>query len=216
MEKKEIKKILTVANYYKIEQQLKKCLNAYGMSNDAQVIGALKGLVETELINSLPDDPIILVLIDELLTISDSTQAELFLASIKPHVIPFPKITEAQIKKIFKKEKKLKLPSLDRFDLTDMNFLAWDDAGNQSRYFILEENGQYKGIKGNYDKKSISGVCSLCNHHGNVALFTTSIKGKIQGTYKKHSNYICQDIAQCNNQISDIQDVHDFFERTTK
>lgn len=216
MENQTTKPFLSVANYHLIEHQLNKILNAYATTKDKGVILAVKGLVETELRTTLPASAIQDELIEKLLAITERTQGNQYLESISQYVIPFKKASDSSLKNLFKKEKKLKLPSLEKINLYRTSYLSWDDLSTHRRYVVIEEEGKLKGIKGTLDTQTVKGVCSICQHHSSVSLFTTNVKGKTVGTYTNYSNYICTDSQLCNQNITDNQKIIDFFHRITE
>ena len=216
MEKETIQPFLSVANYHLIEQQLNKILNAYSTTKDKNVILAVKGLVDTEITKKLNLNLTQLKLIEELYNITDNIQGELFLETLKPYVIPFRAITVSNLKSIFKKEKKLKFPNLELLDFQHICYLTWDDVSTHQKYVVFEQQGKLKGVKGSKDTKVLKGICAICNHHSDVSLFTTKVKGSVMDTFKKHSNYICTDGESCNKNIEDLKRVTNFFERVTR
>nr|WP_242861041.1 hypothetical protein [Clostridium scatologenes] len=48
--------------------------------------------------------------------INDSSQIDIYLAGLDKYVYGMPKVTNAQISKLFKKEKKLKLQNIDAIE----------------------------------------------------------------------------------------------------
>ncbi|MFJ8264107.1 FusB/FusC family EF-G-binding protein [Rummeliibacillus sp. NPDC094406] len=215
MEKQTIQPFLSVANYHLIEQQMNKIINTHHTTKDKNVILAVKGLVETELSKNLELDPNQLIRIEQLYNMTDYTQGELYLERLKPYVIPFREVTVSNLKSLFKKEKKLKLPNLESIDFQHICYLTWDDVSTHRKYVVLEQREKLKAIKGNIDTKVIKGICAVCNRHSDVSLFTTKVKGQVTDTFTKYSNYICTDSKNCNENISDLQRLNDFFERVT-
>ncbi|MFJ7736640.1 FusB/FusC family EF-G-binding protein [Lysinibacillus sp. NPDC097287] len=216
MEKQTIQPFLTVANYHLIEQQLNKILNALATSNDNNIIQAVRGIVDTEITANITMTTDETQLIEQLFSVTDRAQGEAYLVSLKPYVIPFKTVTASNIKSLFKKEKKFKLPALEELDFQHICFLAWDDLGTHRKYVIIEQDDKLKGIKGTINNGTVKGICAICNRHADVALFTTSVKGKIVGTFTSHSNYICADSQQCNQHVTDIHKTIEFFDRITQ
>ena len=56
--------------------------------------------------------------------ISDQMDAELLLNSMKAYTIPFKAISEAGLQKLFRKEKKMKLPKLEMMDWQSISYLS--------------------------------------------------------------------------------------------
>lgn len=213
---KTIKSFLSVANFHLIEQQLNKLLNAYTTTKDKNVLQAVKGLVENEIFNTIDPSEEQTKLIEPLYTITERQQGDSFLQSLKPYVIPFYQISTAELKKLFRKEKKLKLPNLEDLDFQHICYLNWDDTQTHRKYIVIEDEGNLKALKGTMSTKVTKGVCSLCNHHGEVSLFTTKTKGQTAETFTKYSNYICINGEQCNHNISDHAKLLEFFTRISE
>ena len=216
MDKQTIQPFLTVANYHLLEQQLNKILHALTTTKDKNVILAVRGLVDSEITAKLALSSAETKLIEQLFSVTDRPQGEAFLAQIKPYVIPFKPLTVSTLKSLFKKEKKLKLPKLEELDFSQICYLAWDDPGTHRKYVVLEQEGQFKAIKGIFSNNTIRGICAVCNRHSDVGLFTTSVKGQAVGTYTNHSNYICADSQTCNGHVTDMDKTLAFFERITQ
>lgn len=216
MEKQTIQPFLTVANYHLIEQQMNKILHALATTKDKNIIETVRSIVDTEITSSLTLTTDETQLIEHLFSVTDRTQGEAYLESLKPYVIPFKTVTASNIKSLFKKEKKLKLPALEQLDFQHTCYLAWDDLGTHRKYVVLEQGDTLKGIKGTFNNNSVKGICAICNRHADVGQFTTSIKGKILGTFTSHTNYICVDSQQCNHHVTDMNKTIAFFDHITQ
>lgn len=48
----------------------------------------------------------------------------------------------------------------------------------------------------------LKGICSICNRHSDVGLFTAKTKGPGQDNYIKRGNYVCVDNEVCNRYIN--------------
>ncbi|QDQ03106.1 elongation factor G-binding protein [Lysinibacillus fusiformis] len=216
MEKQTIQPFLTVANYHLLEQQMNKILHTLATTIDKNVILAVRGLVETEITTKITMTATEAQIVEQLFAVTDRTQGENFLESLKPYVIPFKTVTASTIKSLFKKEKKLKMPNLVDMDFQQICYFAWDDPGTHRKYVIIEQEKQLKAIKGLFGNSTIKGICAICNRHADVGLFTTSVKGQVVGTFTNHSNYICADSAKCNHHVSDMHKVNEFFDRITQ
>ena len=104
--------------YNMLKEQAQKLINAHASVNDATVLAAVRSLTIEKaysVFSELGDEQ--KELIGSLVTIKDTAGAEKFLAAIKPLVIPFQKLTEQSLKKLFPKAKKLKFPYSDASDL---------------------------------------------------------------------------------------------------
>lgn len=216
MEKQINQPFLTVANYHFLKQQMNKILQALATTKDKDVIYAIRDIADNEIAAELVLSEAEAKLIKQLSSITDREQGEAYLEQLKPYVIPFQAVTVNTLKSLFKKEKKLKLPNLEEIDFQQISYLAWDDAGTQRKYIVIEKNDKFKAIKGTFSNNTIKGICSICNRLTDVGLFTTSVKGQVAGTFTNHSNYICADSQDCNQHVSDIEKTQAFFERITQ
>lgn len=202
---------LTVADIRLIEKQLKKIIQAKTNSNDKNIINTVKGLAVAELREKLKVvDETILTAVEE---VSDQVDTELLINSLKAYTVPFKAISEAGLQKLFRKDKKLKLPKLETMNWQSISYLSWIDAGTHRQYIVLEKNGQYTALRGIADsQKHIKGICTICNHHSDVHLFTATVKGNADA-YTAYSNYICNDINKCNENLSDYERLEAFVAR---
>ena len=202
---------LTVSDVRLIEKQVKKILQAKSSSKDQTIVDTVRGLAVTELSDklSVADESVI----REVENVSDSMSAELFLNSLKTYTIPFKAISDKGLQKLFKKDKKLKLPNLELIDWQAISYLSWLDKGTNRQYIVLEKEGQYSALRGIADSQSyIKGICSICNQHSAVHLFTATVKGNADA-YTSYSNYICNDVNACNENVSDYGKLEEFVAR---
>ena len=205
---------LTVAQFHLVEQQLRKLTNAYATTKDKDVIAAVHGIIDNELMNKVDLSQEQKALIDQLFDVRDHAQAETYLQEVKKYVIPFRQLTEQKIKQLFKKEKKLKMPKIECMDFQHICYVGWEDKGKHRKYIIVE-NDDFQAIQGIVSQNEIKGICAICNKHANVSLFTTTVKGTGEGQFVKYSNYICTDVDTCNHHVTDQQKMIEFFERVT-
>ncbi|MEK4302892.1 MULTISPECIES: FusB/FusC family EF-G-binding protein [Oceanobacillus] len=216
MEKQIIEPFITVANYRFIEQQAHKILRALTTTKDKNVMLAVRGIVKADVIDSFTWSEEEEKVIQPLIDIKDRTEGEAFLEQLASYIIPFKAVEASKLKSLFKKEKKLKLPTLEEMDFQHISYLAWDDPGKLRRYMVIEQDSGFKALKGTFTHPSTKGICALCNQHSDVVRLTTSVKGEVPGTFTKHYNYICADSQLCNQQVTDIEKVRTFFDRVTK
>jgi hypothetical protein len=205
--------------YHFIKQQLKQLINGHATVNDQKVLNALKSLVHDKvqgLFTRLNEDQS--RVLSPITDIQDSTNAEAYLILIKPYVIPFRTIKEQDIKKLFPKAKKLKVPSLGGIDYQELTYLGWIDSGSNKKYIVIEFHDKLIGINGTFSNNSQKGICALCNRHEQVSMFLSLVKGKMsgEGAYIKRGNYICQDSEKCNQNLITLDKLHEFIELLSK
>lgn len=200
--------------YNFIKNQTQILINGYTSVNDQAVLRALKSLALEKVMN-LFDEPseeqnqLLAPLVD----VKDKDLAEAFLAELKPFVIPFAKVTQQTVKKLFPKAKKLKAPLLNDEELKEITYLGWDDKGSQKKFIVARLKDRMVGLQGTFKPINKKGICALCNKFEEVGMFLSETKGVAQGTYTKRGNYICQDSQKCNQNISSLDKLTDFIDR---
>ncbi|MFD2445032.1 FusB/FusC family EF-G-binding protein [Bacillus sp. CGMCC 1.16607] len=199
--------------YQFIKSQTQILINGYASVNDKKVLNALKSLVYDKVINLFNDINVEQKqLIEPIIEVTDSVKAEEYLLTLKPFVIPFKKVTEQIVKKLFPKAKKLKQPSLEQIDLKELTYFGWNDKGSNKKFVIALLENEFIGLHGSFTPSSKKGVCTICNRHAEVGLFMSETKGTAQGTYISRGNYICQDSMKCSENIKSLKKLNEFIE----
>ncbi|KIL53452.1 hypothetical protein KP77_04280 [Jeotgalibacillus alimentarius] len=149
-------------------------------------------------------------LLNRITELESESEARTFLGELKhDYVIPFQTLSKKKVEKLFPKAKKLQMPDLDTLDFQRLSYLGWFDTRAHKQYLIVEYQGKLKGISGHFANSNNKGICSICNHLGEVALFMTKVKSGKE-TYTSRGNYICKDSQACNENMTDIQKLEDF------
>ncbi|WP_338452860.1 FusB/FusC family EF-G-binding protein [Niallia oryzisoli] len=130
-----------------------------------------------------------------------------YLLLLSDFLLPFPKINEQQLKKMFPKNKKLKLPDLSKIEHCQLTYLSWNDLGTNKKFIVYELDGKLAGIECKLTPTSKKNICSFCNGFGEVAYFSTVTKAKKSKNpdyYKSIGNLICTDSSDCNKKITNV------------
>ncbi|HWL23942.1 MAG TPA: FusB/FusC family EF-G-binding protein [Ureibacillus sp.] len=204
-------KFMNVEQYQFVKKQAKKILNANTTSNDQNVIKAIQALVQEEINDKLTFQDIEEQLVlQPIFNLQSKEQLGLFLDTVKQYVEPFKVPTDNQIKKLFPKDKKVKLPKMEGVDLQELTYLSWVDSGTNRKYIVFYEDGILKGVRGVFDHSEKVGICTVCNQHAKVGLLLVSKKGEQLGTYTKKGNYICENSESCNEALTDFNRLTEF------
>ncbi|RSK26042.1 elongation factor G-binding protein [Bacillus sp. HMF5848] len=199
--------------FHFIKQQTQNLINAHSSANDKAVLQAVKAMALERAIQLFPElsaeqrD-----LLNNIVHVKAKEDAEVYLGELKPFVIPFQSISEKTLQKLFPKVKKLKMPSLGVYDLKEISYLAWDDKGTFKRYLIAHYNDKLVGLHGIFTPAIQKSICTICNKHTPVGLFSVETKGQILDTYTSRGNYICQDSMACNMHVTSLEKVQEFVE----
>ncbi|EIT83958.1 fibronectin-binding family protein [Fictibacillus macauensis ZFHKF-1] len=143
-----------------------------------------------------------------------SEELHRFLEQLRSYVNPFPPISEPQIKKLFPKAKKLKVPPLDSVDWHKLTYLSWNDLGSNKKYIVYPQDGKWLGIQCSLTPLAKAGYCSLCKCVNDVSYVSTIAKkkqAKNSDYYKALGNLICTDSATCNEKITTTMHVEKLF-----
>ncbi|MGX4686100.1 FusB/FusC family EF-G-binding protein [Vagococcus sp. JNUCC 83] len=198
--------------YNKVKQEITRLIDIYKTVNDKQVIKTSQLMVTNTIETILGvelHEKIYSSYMDTKLT---NSKAENLFTIIKADVVPFPLVSDSQVKKSFKKVKKMTYPKLDEYDLQETTYLAWNDIGAQRKYVVFYRNGKLVGLSGTMSPQVKKNVCTICHTISNVSMFLTTTKSAGDGTYTKKGNYICVDSEECNKRLNDLTHLYDFYD----
>jgi hypothetical protein len=190
---------------------IRKCLsdlsNAFIGCVDIDIIEANKAYIQEKIlalfINLLEEEK-------ELLDISKITkpyQIDKYLDDLNEYVYGMPIITNAQITRLFKKEKKFKLPSQSAQDSKNV-YLSWIDESIRKLFVAYNMDGKLVGMACRITNQVSNNThrCALCNYEGaesEVAFVSPICKtaNTSEGAYKSIGFDICLDTEKCNERI---------------
>ena len=199
--------------YNFIRKQTQALVNGHATVNDRGVLNALRALSLEKVLGLFEESTEEQKnLLNPLVDIKEKIEAEGFLNTLKPHVIPFKEISETAIKKIFPKAKKLKIPSLENIDFKEISYLGWLDKGSNKKFLVIGYKNKLVGISGGYKASNKKGICALCHRTEEIGMFTSSVKGLTQDAFITRGNYICQDSQKCNENIVSLDKLNKFVE----
>ncbi|BCE07322.1 FusB/FusC family EF-G-binding protein [Bacillus paralicheniformis] len=202
--------------YNFIKFQTDSLVQGHANINDENVLDALKCNALDQVFNLFPDlSSDQKSLLQKMAEVEDSGEAMRFLAELKPHVIPFQRITVKTAKKLFSKVKKLKTPDFEQMDFSGYSYLGWNDAGSGRKYMIVDAGGKLTGIHGTIKSSNKKGICAICNRTEEIGLFMARVKSGKE-TYTDRGNYICCDSETCNQNVMTLDHLNHFVAQLTK
>lgn len=139
--------------------------------------------------------------------IKDRDALDQYILNLSEYIIPFREITNQQLKKIFPKSKKLKLPDMSQIDLNKLTYLGWNDPRSDRKFIIYNLNDTIVGIESKFSQTVNKNFCSFCKTMGEVSYITTVTKQKDPKNpdyYKVIGNLVCVDSISCNRKITDV------------
>ncbi len=194
--------------------QLKKALNTV---SDRKVLESVRDTVQSKLHEAFPEaTELQIATLEKLAAIPSADEIPSCVDSLEPYRTAFGEVTEAQLKKLFPKNKKLKVPALASIDYRDVTYLGWTDIATNKLYIVYHLDGRLVGIEGRYTPTNKKGVCFLCHRHEEIALFTAIAKSKPAHAspdyYKAIGNYVCVNSEACNKNITDVTVLEKFIQ----
>lgn len=209
-----IEKFIKNEQYNFIKNQVALIKDTYKKNSNPSVIQAVKELANAkifELFPSVTDEQSIML---DLSNKKKDYEYDQYIQELTHYLLPFPQLTEQQIKKIFPKAKKLKVPELSKVNHEQITYLSWTDISTNKKYIIYELNEKMAGIECKYTLLNKDSICSFCNRFGRVAFISTitkTKKAKNPDYYKAIGNYICFDSSECNEKITSVDYLTSFF-----
>ncbi|MEC3885409.1 elongation factor G-binding protein [Halobacillus litoralis] len=200
--------------YHFIKNQAHNLLNSHMTTNDASVTQALQSITQEKVLDlftelSSEQEQMIAQASD----VKDETDAILYFSRLKQYVVPFPKLSEADIQKLFPKVKKLRVPAIPNEEWTELSYIGWNDVSANRKYIITTVDGELTGLYGHYKPLRQKSICSLCHEHEKVGMFTATFKGENKEETISRGNYICHNSQKCNQNIQSRQPLESFIKR---
>jgi hypothetical protein len=202
-----------------IKRQVALIKDSYRKNSDPSVIKAVRELANAQILEFVPLATTEQIERLDLLKWKTDVELEQYVQALASCLIPFPKLTEQQVKKMFPKAKKLKVPHLSAIDFEKMTYLSWTDISTNKKFIIYEHDEKLLGIECKYSILNKDNICSFCNRFGKVAFISTITKAKKSNNpdyYKAIGNYICLDSIECNKKITSVDYLTSFLEESLR
>ncbi|MEK3723233.1 FusB/FusC family EF-G-binding protein [Paenibacillus sp. FSL H8-0034] len=210
-----IKPFIRNHQYNMIKKQTDLLQRACNTVSDPKVVEAVRYSAATKIIEAFPDAvELQKQILEQISTLKTTEQFQHYLHSMEPYLEPFEQVTETQMKKLFPKNKKLKVPDLAVIDNRYVTYLGWTDIATNKLFMVYHLNGKLVGVEGKYTPMNKKSNCFLCNRHEEVALFSAISKWKPANAspdyYRAIGNYLCVNSDTCNNNITDVTTLEKF------
>ena len=174
----------------------------------ANVLAATIDLANAKILDLIPNASLEQQEMLDLSRLKSDAEYEQYIQRLTAFLLPFPEITEQQLKKMFPKNKKLKLPDLSLIDHSQLTYLSWNDLRSNKKFIVFELDGKMVGIECKFTPTTKKNYCSVCNGLGEVAYFSTITKEKKSKNpdyYKAIGNLICANSSECNKKITNVE-----------
>ncbi|RKN64448.1 FusB/FusC family EF-G-binding protein [Paenibacillus ginsengarvi] len=203
--------------YNLIRKQARMLLNACNTVSDPKVVEAVRAGALSAIVEAFPQATEIQKQALECITeLRNAEDYERYMFSLAPYMAEFEPVTEQQLRKLFPKTKKLKLPDLAAIDNRYVTYVGWTDIATNKLFIVYRLNGQLVGIEGRYTPLNKKGVCFLCNRHEEVAMVSAMTRKRPANAspdyYQSIGNYMCVGSETCNSNITDVASLEKFIQ----
>jgi len=194
--------------YNYIKKQADILHQAYRTVSDRRVLESVRNSAVSKVMEHFPEAAgIHKEMLEQLYVCKETEDFQRYLRSLEPYLLEFPSVTEKQLKKLFPKIKKLKIPDLSAIDYRYVTYLGWLDVSSNKLFMVYPLDEQVIGIEGRFTLANKKSYCFLCNKTGEVGLFSAITKSRPAHTspdyYKAVGNYMCMNSRECNKNITD-------------
>ncbi|MFD2613409.1 FusB/FusC family EF-G-binding protein [Paenibacillus gansuensis] len=211
--------------YNLIAKQAKVLLSALRTSSDRKVIEAARSNAISKSAEVCSGaDRGQMMLVERMGDLKEPEQLESYLSELGQYRIPFPELSEKQIKSMFPKVKKLRLPDLDAVKGKALTYLGWTDVATNRMFLVYpginteEAEPRMISVEGRFTADNRKGICAFCNRMGETVLYTAESKvrrSSIPDYYKAVGQYICADSKECNTKITELDALEKFLAGVT-
>ncbi len=213
-----MKAFIKKEQYNAINKHMKELASVLKFCPDTQVVESNKLHCELQIFNLFEDLDDQQMKQLELISIDSVKKIENYLANLDEYVYGMDGTTPMQLKKLFKKEKHLKLPS-DEILTAPKVYLGWQDTSNKKLYMAYYHHNTLLGMacKIQPAKPTAANICKLCNHVGGsseVAFVSPVCKSSGDG-YRSIGFYACLDSQKCNERITSTINLVNLFLKVT-
>jgi len=195
--------------YNYIRKRLYDLDNAFRVCLDTNIIEVTKAYKHLQILNIFTNSSEEEKEVLDISKITTPVHIDKYLAELNEYVYGMTKITNAQINRLFKKEKKFKLPNLDAQDSKNV-YLGWIDNSSRKLFVVYNIDGKLIGMACRTSSYGSNNAhrCVLCNHSAgeNEVNFVSPIcKTTGEGSYRSIGFDLCLDSKKCNERIVAIE-----------
>lgn len=198
---------------------IKKCLldlnSAFRMCKDEKVMEVTKEYIQEKILSQFSELNEEQKAVLNISHIISPSHIDTYLISLDDYVYGICHISASDILKVFKKEKKIKIPeSID--SKRKMVYLGWIDEASKKLFIIHPVNGKLVGMACRLPNTSSHGteICALCHRpatKGQVAFVSPVCRNR--DNYKSLGFYICLDSNSCNEHITSTEKLEDLLKK---
>jgi len=203
--------------YNFIRNQADYVLHTLRTVGDPKVVEGVRSSAQAKVAELFPDvTDSRMTMLESIADLRTGEDLQKYVQGLEPYLITFPPITEQQIRKLFPKNKKLKLPDLAQIDFRYVSYLSWIDISTNKMFIVYHKDGKFIGVEGRFTETNKKSYCFVCNRYEKLALFSAITRKRPTNAspdyYKSVGNYVCTDGHICNKNVNEIAPLERFIE----
>jgi hypothetical protein len=181
-------------------------------------VAAVRSDAQTKVAGLFPDiEDERITMLESVSDLKTGEDLQKYVQTLESYLVAFPPITEQQIRKLFPKVKKLRVPDLTQIDFRYVSYLSWVDIATNKMFIVYHnKEGQFVGVEGRFTETNKKSYCFVCNRYEKLAMFSATTRKRPANTspdyYKSVGNYVCTDGHICNENVTDIAPLERFIE----
>jgi len=205
-------------HYNSIKNEADSVLRALRTVGDPKILESVRYGARAKVAELFPDvGDELSAMLESVADLKTGEELQRYMQALEPYLIAFPPITESQIRKLFPKVKKLKVPDLGQIDFRFVTYLSWIDPATNKMFVVYPAaDGRFVGIEGRYTDSVKKGYCFVCNRFENLVMFSAIAKKKPANAspdyYKSVGNYLCASGHDCNKNVTDTASLTRFID----
>lgn len=201
--------------YNFIKQQADAVLHALRTVGDPKIVESVRYSAQAKVAELFPEaSDSRKAMLEAIADLKTGEDFQKYVQALEPQLLAFPALTEKQLRKLFPKNKKLKLPDLSQTDYRYVSYLSWIDISTNKMFIVYALDGELVGIEGSYTFTHKKSYCFVCNQYKELALFSAITKKRPAHAspdyYKSVGNYICADGRECNRSLTETAPLEKF------
>lgn len=191
----------------KIFKLMKDYQSILKFNSDQMIVSAMKDITWDAIREIFNDQYEVYASQIDIEAVNSSEDVNRYLERIEAYTYSVSPIDQKQIQKLFKKEKKLRIPKMDKHN---RSFYGWSDEGKKKIYIIYQIEDKLLGMVCCIGKLDASNtrMCSICGHmsdYNEVVPVSVKCKTEVKEQYHVIGFNICKDSDECNNRIVSLQ-----------
>lgn len=214
-----MKSFISNHQYNEIKRLMQYFQHVLKFSGDKVIIAAAKEIKNEEIKGMFSNQPENHILQVDIGSVNEPEDVDIYLKRIEEFTFGIMPVSENQIRKLFKKEKKFKTPTI--LVSERKSYYGWVDQGKNKLYVAYWLKDELIGMICNIKKTHVSNsnMCSICGYMDDSnEVVSVSVRCKTLGKDNYHviGFNICKDSSGCNSRITSVQPLENLLKKVNR